>query len=61
MAQLHPLVWAGSWAEHKKILSGISNWINYGETFIVCTEFTDLAMGHVIQRGRPMWKWSTFW
>jgi hypothetical protein len=50
----HPLLWAGSRDTRGKItLSGVSNSQNYCEIFIVCTHFTNMTVGCVIQVGEP--------
>jgi len=46
----HPLLWVAIWAAHAKILVTCSpNHLNYCVIFVVYTQFTKLAAGHIIQ------------
>jgi len=44
-------LWAVSLAARGKIIIGICTYLNYCEIFIVCTEFTIVAAGRIIQPG----------
>jgi hypothetical protein len=50
-----PILWDGSRpARGKKITeSGIPNCLNYSERFGVCTQFTNVTAGRIIQLGGP--------
>jgi len=48
-----PRLWAVSLAARGKIVIGIPTCLNYCEIFIVCTEFTNVAAGRIIQTGGP--------
>ena len=48
------LLWAGLQATRGKItVSGIPNYCNYCVIIIVYTEFTNVAVGHIIQLDGP--------
>jgi len=48
------LLWAGLRATHGKItVSGTPNYRNYCVIIIMYTEFTNVAVGHIIQPNRP--------
>jgi hypothetical protein len=42
-------LWAVLLAAHGKIIIGIPIYLNYCEIFIVCTEFTNVVAGRIIQ------------
>jgi len=47
-------LWAGSWVTCRKItISDMPNCLDYCKMFIGYTQFTYMAEGHIIQRGRP--------
>ena len=48
------LLWAGSWVTCGKItISDMPNCLNYCAVFIGYTQFTYMAEGGIVQRGRP--------
>jgi hypothetical protein len=48
-----PLLWAGSPSARGKItINGIFIWLNYCIIFKLCTQFTDMAAGRIMQTAR---------